>query len=130
LGRALIHPDHDLEAAWLVLDWPQEKSEPYALYLAHLQRQPSAALCLRLSRSRWQIEQYFQRSKDDLGLDHYEGRSWRGFHHHLVLSAVAYLFVCAMWLRSKKNFWPDVGTDSQSDPPVAAEILRLLSLLP
>ena len=34
-----------------------------------------------------------QRSKDDLGLDHYEGRSWRGFHHHLVLSALAYLFV-------------------------------------
>ena len=58
--------------------------------------------CLGLSRSRWQIEQYFQRSKDDLGLDHDEGRSWRGFHHHLVLSALAYLFVLTDWRRLEK----------------------------
>ena len=58
---------------------------------------------LKLSRSRWHIEQYFQRSKDDLGLDHFEGRSWRGFHHHLVLSAVAYLFILAVYLRCKKT---------------------------
>ena len=129
LGRALIHPEHDLEAAWLVLDWPKDKAEPYAVYLAHLQRQPSAALCLRLSRSRWQIEQYFQRSKDDLGLDHYEGRSWRGFHHHLVLSALAYLFILTEFQRSKKNFCSHVGMDAPSDPSVVAEAGRLLSIL-
>ena len=87
------------------------------------------ARCLRLSRSRWQIEQYFQRSKDDLGLDHYEGRSWRGFHHHLVLSALAYLFVLTDWLRSKKNFFSDVGADAPSDPATAIETVRLLSIL-
>jgi len=38
-------------------------------------------------------------------LDHFEGRSWRGFHHHLVLAAVAYLFVMVVYLRSKKNLW-------------------------
>lgn len=129
LGRALIHPDQDLEAAWLVLDWPQDKFEPYAVYLAHLQRQPSSALCLRLSRSRWQIEQYFQRSKDDLGLDHYEGRSWRGFHHHLVLSALAYLFILTEFQRSKKNFSSHVGMDAPSDPSVVAETHRLLPIL-
>jgi hypothetical protein len=41
-------------------------------------------------------------------LDHFEGRSWRGFHHHLALSAVAYLFILVVYLRTKKNFWSDV----------------------
>jgi SRSO17 transposase len=129
LGRALIHPGHDLERAWLVIDWPKDKPEPYAVYLAHLQREPSAALCLRLSRSRWQIEQSFQRSKDDLGLDHYEGRSWRGFHHHLVLSALAYLFILTEFQRTKKNFCSHVGMDAPPDPSVVAETHRLLSIL-
>jgi SRSO17 transposase len=42
-------------------------------------------------------------SKDDLGLDHYEGRSWRGFHHHLVMSAIAYLFILTSYLEAKKT---------------------------
>ena len=92
-------------------------------------REPSKALCLKLSRSRWHVEQYFQRSKDDLGLDHYEGRSWRGFHHHLVMSAIAYLFILTTYLAAKKNFWSDVGEDPGSDPAVATEIDRTLSLL-
>ena len=87
-----------------VVDWPAGDPEPYHYYLAHLHRPPTKARCLKLSRSRWHIEQYFQRSKDDLGLDHFEGRSWRGFHHHLVLSAVAYLFILTVYLRRKKTF--------------------------
>jgi SRSO17 transposase len=117
------------EEAWLVVDWPAGQAEPYHYYLAHFHQEPAKARCLRLSRSRWHIEQYFQRVKDDLGLDHYEGRSWRGFHHHLVLSALAYLFVLVVYLRAKKNFWCDVGTDAAGDPAVAAEIHRLLLLL-
>lgn len=92
------------EEAWLVVDWPAGDTKPYHYYLAHFHGQPTKARCLRLSRSRCQIEQYFQRVKDDLGLDHYEGRSWRGFHHHLALSALAYLFVLVVYLRAKKNF--------------------------
>jgi SRSO17 transposase len=118
------------EEAWLVVDWPAGDTKPYHYYLAHFHGQPTKARCLRLSRSRCQIEQYFQRVKDDLGFDHYEGRSWRGFHHHLALSALAYLFVLVVYLRVKKNFWCDVGTDAPGDPAVAAEIRRLLLLLP
>ena len=117
------------EEAWLVVDWPAGDAEPYHYYLAHFDQPPTKARCLRLSRSRWQVEQYFQRIKDDLGFDHYEGRSWRGFHHHLTLSALAYLFVLVVFLRAKKNFWCDVGTDAPGDPAVAAEIDRLLLLL-
>ena len=129
LGHNLRHSGGELEKAWLVIDWPEGQDEAYHYYLAHLHRTPRRARCLTLSRSRWQVEQYYRRSKDNLGLDHFEGRSWRGFHHHLVLSSVAYLFVLTLYLRHKKNFWVDVGTDAARDPAVLSEIRRLLSLL-
>ena len=114
---------------WLVVDWPLAEPEPHQVCLVHLQRPLSKKLALRLSRSRWQVEQSFGRSKDDLGLDHLEARSWRAFHHHLVLCAVAYFFVTWMSGRSKKNFQCDLGTVSAPDPALAAEITRLLSVL-
>ena len=129
LPHPLRYAGGELEKVWLVVDWPQGDETPYHYYLAHFHRPPTRARCLKLSRSRWHIEQYYRRSKNDLGLDHFEGRSWRGFHHHLVLSAVAYLFVLTVYLRRKKNFWAHVGTDAPRDPPVLAEIGRLLLLL-
>jgi SRSO17 transposase len=119
----------DWPQCWLVVDWPEGNQEPYHLYLAALKQPPSPARCLRLSRGRFPIEQFFQRDKTDLGLDHYEGRSWRGFHHHLVLAAVAYLFVTVIYLRSKKNFWCYVGAGAARDPAVVDSTDRLLSLL-
>jgi len=129
LRRGLKEPNGQLEKLWLVVDWPIGQAEPYRYYLAKFDRQPTKALCLKLSRSRWHIEQYFQRSKDDLGFDHYEGRSWRGFHHHLVMSAIAYLFILTVYLSRKKNFWSHVGEEPGSDPTLAAAIHRMLSLL-
>jgi SRSO17 transposase len=129
LAHGLRESGGDLEEVWLVVDWPKGETEPYHYYLAEFKERPTKARCLCLSRSRWHIEQYFQRAKDDLGLDHFEGRSWRGFHHHLALSAVAYLFILVVYLRAKKNFWCDVGNGVESDPAVAGEINRLLLLL-
>jgi SRSO17 transposase len=115
---------------WLVVDWPEGQPDPYHLYVAWLKQPPSKGRSLRLSRARWHIEQYFQRGKDDLGLDHYEGRSWRGFHHHLVMAAVAYAFVAWDYLRAKKNFWPHVGAGTASDAAIDRALTRPLSLLP
>jgi SRSO17 transposase len=115
--------------SWLVVDWPEEDASPHHLYIAWFKSQPTPQRCLRLSRGRFVIEQFFQRDKTDLGLDHYEGRSWRGFHHHLVLAAVAYLFVLVIYLRSKKNFWPYVGTGLARDAAVVGTIDRVLSML-
>ncbi len=129
LAHNLRKAGGNLEELWLVADWPADQPKPYHCYLAHLHRPPTRARCLTLSRSRWHIEHYYRRSKGDLGLDHFEGRSWRGFHHHLALSAVAYLFVLCVYLRGKKNFWAHVGTDAPLDPPLLAEIDRLLLLL-
>lgn len=129
LAHGLRRTDGELEEAWLLVDWPAGETDPYHCFVMHLHRRPNKALCLRLSRGRWHIEQYFLRGKDDLGLDHYEGRSWQGFHHHLVLAALAYLFVGVCHHRSKKNFWPDVGERAPRDPAVAGEIDRMLHLL-
>ena len=129
LQHALRKAGGELEQLWLVVDWPADATEPYHYYLARLHRPLTKARCLTLSRSRWHIEQYFQRAKDDLGFDHFEGRSWTGFHHHLVLSALAYLFILTVHARAKKNFWCDLGANPAGDPAVAGEIDRLLLLL-
>ena len=75
------------------------------------------------------MEQFFQRDKTDLGLDQYEGRSWLGFHHHLALAAVAYLFVLVIYIRSKKNFWCYVGEGAARTATVAGAANRTLPLL-
>ena len=59
----------------------------------------------------------------------YEGRSWLGFHHHLALAAVAYLFVMVVYLGSKKNFWCYVGNGFARDAAVVGACDRLLSVL-
>jgi len=114
---------------WLVVDWPAGDVEPYHIYLAWLKTEPVPTRCLRLSRGRFAVEQFFQRDKTDLGLDHYEGRSWLGFHHHLALAAVAYLFVLVIYLRSKKNFWCYVGEGTARDAAVAGKVSRTMPLL-
>jgi len=129
LAHGLRETAGKLEKVWLVVDWPQGDEQPYHYYPAEFKSPPTKARCLKLSRSRWHIEQYFQRSKDDWGLDHFEGRSWRGFHHHLALSAVACLFILVVYLRAKKTFWCDVGSGVESDSPVVCEVNRLLLLL-
>ena len=129
LPGGLDRESQSLEEVWLVVDWPEGAAEAYHYYLAHLHREPTVARCLRLSRARWQIEQYFQRVKDELGLDHFEGRSWQGFHHHLVMAVLAYMFVTVVFLDTKKNFWCDVGASVDEDASVAGEVGRLLFLL-
>jgi len=130
LSSDLDHDTGEWPPCWLVVDWPEGQADPYHVYVAWLKQPPAKGRMLRLSRGRWPIEQYFQRGKDDLGLDHYEGRSWRGFHHHLTMSAVAYLFVVVEYLRTKKNFRPDVGAGVATDAAINRAFARLLSLLP
>jgi len=114
---------------WLVVDWPEGDAAPYHIYLTWLKTEPIPIRYLRLSRGRFAVEQFFQRDKTDLGLDHYEGRSWLGFHHHLALAAVAYLFVLVIYLRSKKNFWCYVGEGTARDAAVAGAVSWTLPLL-
>jgi len=95
-----------LEELWLVVDWPAGEAEPLSLLSAHL-RGAHKRCDLRLSRSRWNIEQYFQRGKTDLGLDHFEGAVGGVFT--TTWSCRAGVSLCHDRLSArKKNFWCDV----------------------
>jgi SRSO17 transposase len=67
---------------------------------------------VRITKCRWKIEQDYHQLKEGLGLDHYEGRSWNGWRHHVTLVMLAHSFLTLETLRSKKNLWVDPAKDS------------------
>jgi hypothetical protein len=91
---------------------------------------PGTALAelVRLAKIRWRIERDFQELKDEIGLDHYEGRGWRGFHHHRALCIAAYAFLAAERARlSPRHLLPSCvplaypKVSSRAEPPVRPE---------
>ena len=80
---------------WLLLEWPRGAPEPVKYWLATVPETTPLEDLVRLAKIRWRIERDYQELKDELGLDHYEGRGWRGFHHHGVLCIAAYAFRAA-----------------------------------
>ena len=80
---------------WLLIEWPSGEAEPTKYWLSTVPEGVDLAELVALAKIRWRIERDFQELKDELGLDHYEGRGWRGFHHHGVLCMAAYCFLAA-----------------------------------
>jgi SRSO17 transposase len=80
---------------WLVIEWPRGESGPTKYWVSTLPVPTSLAELVRVAKLRWRIERDYQELKDELGLDHFEGRGWRGFHHHGVLCLAAYAFLAA-----------------------------------
>jgi SRSO17 transposase len=80
---------------WLLMEWPAGENEPTKYWLSTVPEDVDLAELVSLAKIRWRIERDFQELKDELGLDHYEGRGWRGFHHHGVLCMAAYCFLAA-----------------------------------
>ena len=80
---------------WLVIEWPKAEAEPTKYWLSNVPESASGEELIGLIKLRWRIERDYQEMKDELGLDHYEGRGWRGFHHHGVLCIAAYGFLAA-----------------------------------
>ena len=83
------------EPEWLLVEWPSGEREPSRYWLSTLPEEVTLEDLVRLAKLRWRIERDFQELKDELGLDHYEGRGWRGFHHHGALCIAAYAFLAA-----------------------------------
>ena len=81
----------DLE--WLLVEWPRGEKEPVHYHLSTLSDDATPEQLVGAVRKRWRIERDYQELKDELGLDHYEGRSWRGFHHHAALCIATYAFL-------------------------------------
>ena len=80
---------------WLLVEWPQSEPEPTKYFLSTLPKNTSVRELVRLVELRWRIERDYEELKQELGLTHYKGRGWRGFHHHATLTIAAYAFLVA-----------------------------------
>jgi len=78
---------------WLLIEWPASETEPTKYWLSTLPAHSRLSALVRLAHHRWIIERDYEELKQELGLGHYEGRGWRGFHHHASLCIAAYGFL-------------------------------------
>ena len=78
---------------WLIIDWPETEEAPTDYWLSNLAEDEPLERLARLARLRWTIELDYRQLKGELGLDHYEGRSYLGFHHHTALVTCAHAFL-------------------------------------
>ena len=106
------HRDHQRSQLrpqeWLLIEWPEGHREPMKYWLSTLPEDVPLQRMVLEAKMRWRIERDYQDLKQELGLGHYEGRGWRGFHHHASLSIAAYGFLMVQQLRhpegaGKKN---------------------------
>jgi len=96
-GKARLRPQE-----WLLIEWPVEQAEPVKYILSTLPESTPLNDLVDSAYQRWRIERDYQDLKQDFGLGHYEGRGWRGFHHHASLSIAAYAFLMSERLIAEK----------------------------
>jgi len=89
--------DGALPEQWLIAEWPTGKAEPTDFWISNLSADTPIATLVRLAKIRWRIEHDYRELKTVVGLDHFEGRSWIGWHHHATLATAAHVFLT--WLR-------------------------------
>ena len=91
------HRDYEQHEAhpeqWLLIEWPQGEAEPTKYWLSNLPPETKLKELVALAKHRWIIERDYQELKQELGLNQYEGRGWRGLHHHGTLCIAAYGFL-------------------------------------
>jgi len=80
---------------WLLIEWPEGEAEPTKYWLSTMPADITFRRLVDVAKMRWRIERDYQELKQELGLGHYEGRGWRGFHHHATLSIATYGFLIA-----------------------------------
>ena len=107
---------------WLLIEWPAAAAAPTDYWLAQLGDQPVGLRRLvKIARARWRVELDYRELKEELGLDHYEGRHWLGWHHHVTLVTMAFAFLRTEQVRAKKKIRceTDAG-DIATDPCTVA----------
>jgi len=98
------HRDCPHDEEWLIIEWPEGADEPVHYWLSNLPKRTPWEGMADTVMGRWRIERDYEELKQELGLGHYEGRNWRGFHHHASLCIAAYGFLMLERLAgSKKN---------------------------
>ncbi|WP_030443800.1 IS701 family transposase [Actinoplanes subtropicus] len=91
----------DLPVRWLIAEWPPSEPEPTRYWLSNLPEHTPKRRLVRLAKLRWRIEHDYREIKTGLGLDHYEGRTWQGWHHHTTLVSAAHAFLTLQRLDPK-----------------------------
>ena len=86
---------HDRPDVWLLIEWRDGETEPANYFFSNLPETTSLAELVGVTTQRWRTERAYQDLKGELGLDHYEGRSFRGWHHHISVALCCYAFVVA-----------------------------------
>ncbi|HEV7463237.1 MAG TPA: IS701 family transposase [Methyloceanibacter sp.] len=99
-ARVRVRPAHDDDRRdmphpheWLLIEWPKGEPEPTRYWISNLPESIAFSRLVELAKLRWRIERDYQELKQEVGLGHYEGRGWRGFHHHATLCVAAYGFL-------------------------------------
>ncbi|WP_374710697.1 transposase [Rhodococcus sp. USK10] len=87
---------------WLLAEWPAGADEPTDYWLSTLPAETPLKELVRLAKLRWRVEHDYRELKTGLGLDHFEGRSWLGWHHHATLVTAAHLFLTTLRLTDPK----------------------------
>src|SRR5258708_30696696 len=111
---------------WLLIEWPDNEKAPTHYTLARMRKAPSRKQLVRITKERWRTERVYEDLKGELGLDHYEGRSFRGWHHHVTVVLCCYAFVLGERLR---HFPPSRGRARPRyslQPPAPASLRALL----
>jgi SRSO17 transposase len=80
---------------WLLIEWPRGEAEPTKYWVSTLPPTTKLKALIKMAKQRWIIERDYEELKQELGLGHFEGRNWRGFHHHATLCIAAYGFLVA-----------------------------------
>ena len=101
----------DKEPLWLVIEWPEGEKKPTKFTLTSLPRRMSKKQIVRLFKERWRTERAYEDLKGELGLDHFEGRSFPGWHHHVSVVLCCYAFIVAERVR---HFPPSAGCSDQA----------------
>lgn len=96
-------PDAELPLRWLLAEWPEGKDAPTDYWLSNLPPDTPIEQLVALAKLRWRVEQDYRELKDALGLDHFEGRSFGGWHHHVTLVSVAHGFLTTERLRRPRT---------------------------
>ena len=111
--KAEPHPEQ-----WLLIEWPRGETEPTKYWLSTLPPKTKLKTLVKTAKHRWIIERDYEELKQELGLGHYEGRGWRGFHHHATLCLAAYGFL----IGERNRFSPsahvgNLGLSAPQPPP-------------
>jgi len=110
--RGRQHCPDEREPLWLLIEWRDGEDEPANYFLSSLSTRRTKKQLIRIVMQRWRTERVYQDLKDELGLDHFEGRRFPGWHHHVSVALSCYAFIVAERVR---RFPPSAGRSPQAD---------------